>query len=663
MTTLNHEVWANPTTPLFLQSGASASNAAPLTLVSTPFPATRQTTITSTPTGGGGIYYAPIGSSDSQAYGYLRFANGGGWELLTNNVSQLFGYSGNIGANVPITISSPQSSSSLKITTTSIGVPNNPSTSVTFGNNQVFLGQHAVAQDGLGFSVTNTNDTKAGTLEPTTIAFSTSTLTPNTTTYTFSAETFPAQGFAPSSSVEGFSITCDIPAFTNGGATYTNPSLSAVAVTTSGTPPSSGKGLYMVTTTGTPNYLGNGYIEFPAITAPAGTTISVQWKQVGTYTYGKLYKNDVVLVDLLSLSGSSWTSSGSYTFTSSGDDRLYIQLNNFAAPLPTTNIYFNISDIAITQYSVSASTDALIGMNGSSVQMSNAASGAYVEARSSDGAAALYSSTGTGSSVVAATNIVLKTATGNAVTIDTPTLNLGTISNINLSNGGVIAYSTSPNQMFINGGSAQYLNIINGGASMQMTGGAIYLSGSGGLNMNSPVYMNSAALNMNNNNINGVGTIGASNVDGNGVALVVGLGSGANSVGVYNVNTLSGTLTSGGGTGFNISNCKMLNLSPACPPAVLFYTGNFGAYRQLSTTLLPALNARMTNVFPSDFVPDNWISFDYITIPAYSVFSLTGTTSFTQSNTNSIPQIYSLSGHSFSPTDGGQRYSLQPILV
>ena len=634
MSTQNHEVFYNNSTPMFLQSGANAVNTAPLTLVSTPTPATRQTTITCTPTGGGGIYYAPIGSSDTQAYGYLRFGNGGGWELLTNNVSQLFGYSGNIGANVPITISSPQSSSSVEITATTIGKPSTPASTITFAPTSINIGQGVVASDGTGLLVQNSSGTSVSVHTPTSTAFATITQTPSTTTYTFSAETLPAQGYTQSSSVEGFSITCDIPAFTNGGATYTNPSLSAVAVTNTGTPPSSGKALYMGTTTGTPNYVGNGYIEFPPIYSTAGTLIQVQWKQAGTYTYGKLVKNDVVFADLLSLSGSSWSSSGAYSFTSSGDDRLYIQINNFAATPSVSTIYYNISDIAIISYTPSTVTNGVVGMNGSTIQMSNS-SGSRVEARSSDGAAALYSSTGTGSSIVAASDITLSSTT--SITLNAGQTNANGLLNMNANQISNIGTATAT---YLVGTSNVSTPALDNPTSTLTIG-----SGSSSVTLNRASNVYTAAL------------------DGFGSGLLVGYTSPSNSVGVYNVNVLSGSLTSGGGTGFNISNCKMLNLSPACPPAVLFYTGNFGAYRQLSTTLLPGIAVRMTSVFPSDYVPDNFTSADYITIPAYSVFTLSGTINFTQSNTNSIPQIYSLSGHSFSPTDGSQRYSLQPILV
>ena len=634
MSTLNHEVWANPTTPLFLQSGANASNSAPLTLVSTPAPATRQTTITSTPTNGGGIYYAPIGSSDTQAYGYLRFANGGGWELLTNNASQLYGYSGNIGANVPITISSPQSSSSLQITSSSIGKPSTPASTITFAPTSISIGQGVVASDGTGLLVQNSSGTIVSVHTPTSTAFATITQTPSTTTYNFSVETLPSQGYTQSSNVEGFSITCDIPAFTNGGATYTNPSLSPVAVTNSGTPPSSGKALWFGTQASPTPYVGNGYIEFPPIYSTAGTLIQVQWKQVGTYTYGKLVKNDVVFADLLSLSGTTWSSTGAYSFTSSGDDRLYIQINNNAATPSVSTIYYNISDIAITQYTAGSVTNGVVGMSGSTIQMSNS-SGARVEARTSDGAAALYSSTGTGSSIVAATDITLSSTT--SITLNAGQTNANGLLNMNGNNISNIGTATATYLVGTSNVSTPALD--NPTATLTIGSGSSSVT----LNRASNVY--TAAL------------------DSFGSYMNVGYGSPSNSVGVYNVNVLSGTPTILGGTGFNISNCKMLNLSPACPPAVLFYTANFGAYRQLSTTLLPAVNVRMTNVFPSDFVPDNWDSADYITIPAYCVFTLSGTTNFTQSNTNSIPQIYSLSGHSFSPTDASQRYTLQPMLV
>ena len=662
MSTLNHEVWANTTTPLFLQAGASANNAAPLTLVSTPFPSTRQTTITSTPTNGGGIYYAPIGSNENQAYGYLRFGNGGGWELLTNNVSQLYGYSGNIGANVPITITDPKTSTSLKLTTNSVGDAIDPASTIVFGSSQILLGQHVVAQDGLGLVVTNNSDTKAGTLAPTTLTYSTATLTPATTTYNFTPESISSPpGYIITSNVEGFIISSDLAGVYNGGVTYTNPSTSPVGITTTGTPPSSGKAIWGATTSGV-NAVGSFYLEFPVINAPAGTTISVQWKNAGFYTYGALYKNDVLLADLTSYTSISWISTPAFTFTASGDDRLYIQINNTTFPTPGVVRYYNISDIAITQYSLSSSNDGVVGMNGSTIQMSNAASGARVEARSSDGAAALYSSTGTGSSVVSGTDITLTTtAAGSKVKLATNTIDLTQATNINLSNGANISYSTSPNQMFINGGSAQYFNVGGTGSLIQFTGGAIYVSGSGGFNIGANTYFNSASLNMNGNNINAAGAITASNVDANGTTMNVGLYSGSNSVGVYNVNVLSGTLTSGGGTGFNISNCKMLNQSPACPNGILWYNANFGAFRLISTSIVPGSNVRMQTAYPPGLVPDNFNGSTYVTIPAYSYLQLTGSATFLQSNTTSQPAVYTCTN--FDPNNNGIRYTLAPILV
>ena len=633
MSTLNHEVWANPTTPLFLQSGTNAVNSAPLTLVSTPAPATRQTTITCTPTSGGGIYYAPVGGSDSQAYGYLRFGNGGGWELLTNNISQLYGYSGNIGANVPITISSPQSSSSLQITSTTIGKPSTPASTITFAPTSVSIGQGVVASDGTGLLVQNSSGTSVSVHAPTSTAFATISQTPSTTTYTFSAETLPSQGYTQSSNVEGFSITCDIPAFTNGGATYTNPSLSAVAVTNSGTPPSSGKGLYMVTTTGTPNYLGNGYIEFPPIYSTAGTLIQVQWKQVGTYTYGKLVKNDVVFADLLSLSGSSWSSTGAYSFTSSGDDRLYIQINNFAASLPTTNIYYNISDIAITSYTPSTTTNGVVGMNGSTIQMSNA-SGSRVEARSSDGAAALYSSPATGSSVVAGSDITLSSTTSI-------TLNAG---------------QTNANGL---------LNMNGNQISNIGTATATYLVGTS--NVSTPALDNpTAVLNI------GVGSSGVNLYRGSNVYTTsldgvsggnIFIGASSTSVNSSNVALISCVpASSGGGT---MTNMRTINNSPACAGAMVQYLVNFGGFHSVSMYVPPKPTARIYNnyIFGSSFTGNEFVSNQGITIPPYSVFtySNTGGSQVVYSNATSTGYFQADSG--FAPSSSSQVYTLTPILV
>jgi len=664
MATLNHEVWANPTTPLFLQAGTSATNVAPLVLGSTPLPSTRQTIITCLPTGGGGIYYAPAGGTETQAFGELLFSNGGGWELLTNNVPQLFGYSGNIGANVPITISSPQSSTSLQLTTTSIGVPSTPASTITFTGTQVLLGQHAVAQDGTGLIVTNTNDTKASTHAPTNITFATGTTTPNTTTYNFSAESITSPpGYFTTSNVEGFVLSSDLAGVYNGGVTYTSPSTSPVGITITGTPPSSGKAIWGATTSGV-NAVGSFYLEFPVINAVPGTQISIQWKNAGLYTFGALYLNDVKSIDLSPYTSTSWISTPAFTFTASGDDRFYIQINNTTFPTPGVVRYYNISDIAITQYSIGSTTDAVVGMNGSTIQMSNAVSGARVEARSSDGASALYSSTGTGSSVVSATDITLTTtASGSKVKLATNTIDLTQATNINLSNGANISYNTSPYQMTISGGSAQYFNVGGTGSLIQFTGGSLYLSGTG-INLNNNVYMNSATLNMNSNNINTAGAITANTLDAAGSpGLQIGSNTSTAGVSVLNVGLINGSSVGSGGAGFAIGNCKTINFAQACGSAVLFYTGNFGAYRQLSTTMLPGVSVRMTAVFPSDFTPDNFISSDYIVVPAYSVFTLSGTTNFTQSNATSNPAIFSLSGHTFSPTDAAQRYSLTPILV
>ena len=190
MATLNHEVWANPTTPLFLQSGASANNTAPLSLGSTPLPSTQRTTITSTATNGG-IYYGSNSGTQTQAYGELSFSNAGGWALKTNNITQMAGTSGVDGGvittSAPIVVSDPKTNTALEITTASIGAtPNNPATTIVIGASSINIGQGVVASDGTGLIVQNSGGSQVAVVAPLTTIFANVTQTPSTTTYNFS---------------------------------------------------------------------------------------------------------------------------------------------------------------------------------------------------------------------------------------------------------------------------------------------------------------------------------------------------------------------------------------------------------------------------------------------------------------------------------------------
>ena len=162
-------------------------------------------------------------------------------------------------------------------------------------------------------------------------------------------------------------------------------------MSTGGTPPSSSIGLFLATAKSIS--WGSEYLEFPDIISTPGTTVSISWKQAGLYTYGALYKNDVLFADLTSYSSTTWVSMPTYTFTSTGDDRIYIEINNKLATGANIYIYYNISDIAITTYTPSTTTNGVVGMNGSSVRMTNGTLGSYVEADSSGGASLVSSST------------------------------------------------------------------------------------------------------------------------------------------------------------------------------------------------------------------------------------------------------------------------------
>lgn len=630
MATLNHEVWANPQTPLFLQSGASANNTAPLSLGSTPLPSTQRTTITSTATNGG-IYYGANGGTQTQAYGELSFSNAGGWALKTNNITQLEGSSadgGSVASSVPITIADPKTNTALEITTNSIGAtPNNTATTIVFGTSSINIGQGVVASDGTGLIVQNSAGTQVAVQAPTSTAFATLTQTPSTTTYNFSGAVLPpSTNYYITNTYNGFIMSSDQPPSYASGVTNTNPSASVVAVSASGTPPSSSVGLWVGTA---PSILIKSmYIEFPPITSTAGTSISVQWKQAGLYTNGAIYKNDTLLADLSSYSSSTWITSPTYTFTSTGDDRIYIEINNTGAPPIAGYYYYNISDVAITTYSPSTATNGVVGMNGSAIRMTNGTSGSYVEADSIAGGASLASSSANGTSVVL-TNKVRLNATANGVEV----------------NGN--------------------LNMLANNISNTNTATATYLVGTS--NVSTPALDNptavldigvgSSAVNLRNGS--NVNTTLLDGVSG-GNLYIGGNSSSVNASNVYAINCVPASAGAG-----LITNMRTINNSPACAGANVQFLRNFSGFHIGSMYVPPKPVARIYNnfIFGNSYTGNEFISNQGITLPPYSVFtySNTGGTQVVYSNATTTGQFFADSG--FAPSSSSQVYTLTPILV
>jgi hypothetical protein len=652
MSTQNHEVFYNNSTPMWLS--AASALVSPTRIQDSLTAPTKQTTILAT-SSNGGIYYGTPSGTENQAYGELSFTTTG-WDLKTNGVSQLAGTSGLITAKCPILVDDPRGSSTIEITTTSIGVPSTPASTITFEPASINIGQNVVAQDGTGLIVQNNSAVKQGIHYPTVVNYVSNSFTNTTTTETFSGATLPASpnGYTTSAAgYGGFTISSDNPTFNNGGLTLTFPSGSPKGLTTSGTPPVSGKGIW--TSSGTVPSAYNTYIEFPVITAPAGTQIVISWKQAGIYSSGSLWKNDINYASLTSFSDTgspSWKTidtsvSAGLTFTSSGDDRLYILIQNAVglAPPSSLNTIFNISDIAITQQVPTSTVVGSVGMNGSAVQMSNGASGAYVEANSSGGGVAMYSAPASGASATIYSNINLTTTLGgSSITLTSPTTYLTGTLNMNsnqISNTSVVYFTGGANIV------GSYTNQINLQASNIYSFGDFRMYGT-------------ANIVMSNNNLTGAGSVTTAAIDGvSGGQLQIGANSSAY---LFNVARLDGVAT----TGFAISNCSKINGSPACPNASLFYNANFAGFKLISMTILPGSNVRMGDAFPaSSMIDPNFDGSTSVTIPAgaYLKIDQISPTSnlFTQSNTSASPSNYACT--SFNVGNTGLRYTLQPILT
>ena len=652
MSTQNHEVFYNNTTPMWLS--AASALVSPARVQDNLTAPTKQTTILAT-SSNGGIYYNTPSGTENQAYGELSFTTAG-WDLKTNGVSQLAGTSGLITAKSPILVDDPRGSSTIQITTSSIGVPSTPASTITFEPASINIGQNVVAQDGTGLIVQNNSAANQGIQYPTTVNYVSNSFTNTTTTQTFSGATLPASpnGYTTSAAgYGGFTISSDNPTFNNGGLTLTFPSGSPKGLTTSGSPPASGKGIW--TSSGTVPSAYNTYIEFPVITAPAGTQIVISWKQAGIYSSGSLWKNDINYASLTSFSDTgspSWKTIdtsvlGGLTFTSSGDDRLYILIQNAVglAPPSSLNTIFNISDIAITQQVPTSTVVGSVGMNGSAVQMSNGVSGAYVEANSSGGGVAMYASPASGASATIYSSINLATTlAGSSITLTSPTTYLTGTLNMNSNQ-----ISNTPIVYFTGGGTivGSYTNQINLQASNIYSFGNFNMYGT-------------ANIIMAGNNLTGASNITTANLDGvSGGQLQIG---GNSSAYLFNVARIDGVAT----TGFAISNCSKINGSPACPNASLFYNANYAGFKLISMTILPGSNVRMGDAFPAASMTDpNFDGSTSVTIPAGAFLKIDqispSSNLFTQSNTSASPSNYTCT--TFNVGNTGLRYTLQPILT
>jgi len=625
MSTQNHEVFYNNTTPMWL-SAASALLSPARVQDSTVSP-TKQTTIFAT-TSNGGIYYGTPSGTEAQAYGELSFSNAGGWDLKTNGASQLTGTSGLITTTDPILVTSTQTSPTLEITSTTVGVPSTPASTITFAPSSINIGQGVVASDGTGLIVQNSSGTSAAVHTPTTTAFATITQTPSTTTYNFAGTSLPAapNSYVQTNTASGFVMSSDTPPTGFVGVTNINPAASPTTVSASGTTPSSSIGLFLATAKSI--LWGSEYIEFPAIISTAGTTISVTWKQAGRYTYGALYKNDVLYADLTSYSSSTWVSMPTYTFTSTGDDRIYIEINNKLDTGANVYIYYNASDFAITSYTPSTVTNGVVGMNGSSIRMTNGTSGSYVEADSIAGGASLHSSVANGTSV----------ALSNSITLNSPTNGVNVNGAVNMGGNSISNANTVTATYLVGTSNVSTPALDNPTAVLDIGVGSSYVNLRRGSNVNTTLLdgVSGGNLYIGNNS----SSVSASNV--------------------YAINCVPAS--SGAGL---ITNMRTINNSPACAGANIQFLRNFSGFHIGSMYVPPKPVARIYNnfIFGNSYTGNEFINNQGITVPPYSEFtySNTGGTQVVYTNNTTTGQFFADTG--FAPSSSSQVYTLTPILI
>jgi hypothetical protein len=698
MSTLNHECFANATTPLWASASGSGGNTkSPFNVVNTPT-ATTQTTIFDTNVTSG-MFFAPLGGSETQAYGEVQFDITPAVHLKTNGKEMFTITPSNITANATMTIGNPQSTLSNQITTNSIGNPRNADATIQFGNDYVNLGTTAYVGSGDGLVVYNGGFSNYSEVQPTTITFGTSTQTPSSTTENFSTATIGVLGWTSQTGIpfDGYIWSCDNPnGDAQGGLTLTNPASSVKAVTNTNAP-SSGKSAWMGGFLGTAGGQYTSYLEFPTISAPVGTQVSVTWKQAGSVFSLNLYKNDVIAIANASNfrpSSTTWSTPSifPYTFTSTGTDNLYL-----AVQCPTGGSYtytpYNIGDIVITiQGQVEHVTGGIVTYAYPGTSIPNQA---YFGADDPTGSTAFVGVRGTPDNKVtiqgtdnvdANAYISVAGATSNAGEIQINSANILNLTAPNFTMGGgsgtaiVLNYGTTLN---LDSGNIDAIGNVN---ASQVFADAVYpkslYAGSGMLNI--PVYCDldlqkfslSNVLNINNEisgfaltignassevDIYNGGSILANSLNGNpGGAVIIG---GTSACYIENAGFITGVPGSGSALNyFGTTNGG----APLTAGAQLQYVVNWSGNKPNTMYLPPSPNvygSRNNAIFGNGFTGADYVQSTNVIVPARAIFRVldvpSGNYLIDVTNTTTYPKNYTFTG--FSPSSSNQAYQLVPL--
>ena len=377
----------------------------------------------------------------------------------------------------------------------------------------------------------------------------------------------------------------------------------------------------------------------PPITLDAGLSVTISAYKGSKLGRGTLtiYQNGSTLL-YSSVITSAWTQTNIGTFTSTGSDTLTFVWTDIS---PLTDVL----SLQRINLNYNNAVDTLIGGIGKSGSAINMGAGAFLSSPTIQ---------------MTSSNVVL-----------TKPINM---SNFNISNVGTISANTIT---YVGGGGEVRVN-----ANLDMFNNSIgnmyeiNVSNSRANNIRAPYGLSNINvlnnLNLSNNNISNISSVETANTRSttavftpylNSLSLSNDLNIGSSStqyVNIYNAGLVTG---SAGGIPMNIQFCDRINGGPACATGSIWYTANFGGFRNLSLPLPPALNQTSGTRIQQFNSVDDYISTSGYVLPPYSVFTIyyLGTQIYSQTNGTPNPREYTDS--SFALENADYTYTLIPYLT
>lgn len=381
----------------------------------------------------------------------------------------------------------------------------------------------------------------------------------------------------------------------------------------------------------------------PPITLDPGLSVTIsayKGSKIGRGTL-TIYQNGSTLL-YSSVITSAWTQTNIGTFTTTGSDTLTFVWTDTG---PLTDVL----SLQRINLNYNNAVDTLIGGIGKSGSAINMGAGAFLSSPTIQ-------------------------MTSSNINITKPI----NISNYNISNVGTISTNTLTSS---SGGEINVTSSLNMYNNSFGNVFEINVSNSRANNIRAPYSLSNINvlnnLNLSNNNISNVLTLStasveAQNVRGTTAMYTPYLNSTSNTtdlfigssstrfVNIYNAGLFTGPPA---GVPMNIQFCDRINGGPACATGSIWYTANFGGFRNLSLPLPPALQQTTGTRIQQFNSVDDYIGTSGYVLPPYSTFTVyyLGASIYTQDNTSPNPREYTDS--SFQLEDPNYTYTLIPYLT